>query len=328
MSSDIWVVVEHRAGQVRRSTLEALGVAARLAGGAGGKAVAILLGHEVGKAADELGRFGAAKICWVDDDALSVYSTGGYASAIAELARKDAPVAILLASSGQTRDLAPRLAARLDTGLLPDCVDLKWEGGAVVAKRYVNSGKALATAKVKSSPAILTTRPKVFELPAEQAGASAPVEKCAVAIDAAQCFGKVKEYQQPAAAKLDVTEADVIVSGGRGMKGAAEFAILEELAAVLGAAVGASRAAVDAGWREHAAQIGQTGKVVTPKLYIAAGISGAIQHLVGMNNSKVIVAINKDADAPIFKVADYGVVGDLFQVVPAMTAELKKVLEK
>lgn len=327
MSSDIWVVVEHRAGQVRRSTFEALGVAAKLAASAGGKAVAILLGHDVGQAVEDLGRFGAAKICWVDDAALSVYSTGGYASAIAELARKDAPVAILLASSGQTHDLAPRLAARLDTGLLPDCVDLKWEGGAVVAKRYVNSGKALATAKVKSAPAILTTRPKVFDLPAERVSV-AQVDKASVALDAAQCFGKIKEYQQPAAAKLDVTEADIIVSGGRGMKGAAEFAVLEELAAVLGAAVGASRAAVDAGWREHSAQIGQTGKVVTPKLYIAAGISGAIQHLVGMNNSKVIVAVNKDPDAPIFKVADYGVVGDLFQVVPAMTAEFKKVLEK
>ncbi|MBI4869599.1 MAG: electron transfer flavoprotein subunit alpha/FixB family protein [Candidatus Wallbacteria bacterium] len=329
MGSEIWVVAEHRGGQLRRPTLEALGAARQLATAAGAAVAAVVLGKNAGGLAAELGTHGAARVLWVDEENLDVYSSGGYTHALTELARAHKPLAIVFAASSQARDFAPRLAARLDTGLLPDCIELGWDAasGRVSAKRFINSGKALATVQVKTSPALVTTRPKAFA-PAGADGAGAETVKCDLKVDAAQCYGKVKEYEQPAATKVELTEADVVVSGGRGMKGPAEFAVLEELAQVLGAAIGASRAAVDAGWREHAAQVGQTGKVVTPKLYIACGISGAIQHLVGMTNSKIIVAINKDADAPLMKLADYAVVGDLFQLVPALTQEFKRVLEK
>ncbi|MBI3890613.1 MAG: electron transfer flavoprotein subunit alpha/FixB family protein [Candidatus Wallbacteria bacterium] len=325
MGTEFWVVAEHRGGQLRRPTLEALGAARQVAQAAGGKTAAVVLGKNAGNLAAELGKHGAARVLWVDNDNLDVYSSGGYTHALAELARAQKPDAIVFAASAQTRDLAPRLAARLDTGLLPDCIEMNWDAsdGRILAKRFVNSGKALATVKARGTPALLTTRPKAFAI-ASDTGGTADVVRCDISIDASHCFGKVKQYEQPAAAKVELTEADIIVSGGRGLKGPAEFAILDELAAVLGAAVGASRAAVDAGWREHAAQVGQTGKVVTPKLYIACGISGAIQHLVGMTNSKVIVAINKDADAPLMKLADYAVVADLFLFVPALTAELKR----
>ncbi|MBI4872123.1 MAG: electron transfer flavoprotein subunit alpha/FixB family protein [Candidatus Riflebacteria bacterium] len=328
MGSDIWVVTEHRKGQIRRSTFEALGLARTLAAAVGGKAVAILPGHETGTAAEELGRYGADRIVSLDDPALDVYSTGGYTQVLAQLAKQESPRAILLVASAQARDLAPRLAARLDASFLADCVDVSFDAGALVAKRYAYSGKAVTRVRAKAATAVVTLRQKAFAMSSEQPGRTAEVVQATVAVDGEGCFGKVKEYVQSAAARLDVTEADVVVSGGRALKGPEGFPILEELAAVLGGAVGASRAAVDAGWCEHSLQVGQTGKVVAPKVYIACGISGAIQHLVGMVNSKTIVVINKDAEAPIFKVADYGVVGDLFQIVPALTAELKKVLEK
>ncbi|MBI5546898.1 MAG: electron transfer flavoprotein subunit alpha/FixB family protein [Deltaproteobacteria bacterium] len=330
MSSDIWVVIEHRAGKIRRPTFETLGVAQRLAHAKGGKAVALLLGREVDQAVSELGAGGADRVLRADDANLSAYSAGGYTHAVAALARSQQPLAILMAASTLTRDLGPRLAARLGTGLLPDCVAIDWDpsDGRLVAKRFVYSGKALATGKVKGVPAIFTTRPKVFEQPAAQPGRSCEVITAGVQVDVALCFGKATEIQEAGSSKVELTEADIIVSGGRGLGGPEQFKLIEELASVLGAAVGASRAAVDAGWREHAAQVGQTGKVVTPKLYIACGISGAIQHLVGMTNSKVIVAINKDPDSPLMKLADYSVVGDLFQIVPALTAEFKRALEK
>jgi electron transfer flavoprotein alpha subunit len=219
------------------------------------------------------------------------------------------------------RDLAPRCAAALGVGAIADVTGLEMEGDAFVASRPVYSGKAFATVDAGGkNPQVISLRPNVFA--AEEVGGSAEV----VALDglALSIRAVVKELVSTGGDELDVAEADVIVSGGRGIKGPENFALIRELASELGAAVGASRAVVDAGWIEHAHQVGQTGKVVSPSLYIAAGISGAIQHLAGMSSSKVIVAINKDPDAPIFKVADYGVVGDLFTVIPPMIEEIKK----
>jgi electron transfer flavoprotein alpha subunit len=219
------------------------------------------------------------------------------------------------------RDLSGRVAARLGVGCLADCTRLSIEGGTVVAVRPVYSGKALATVEGGAKhPVVVTLRPNVF--PATAGDGQAAVET--VALPAVDIRAVVREVVAKEAGELDVAEADVIVSGGRGIKGPEHFALIRELAQALGAAVGASRAVVDAGWIDHAHQVGQTGKVVSPTLYVACGISGAIQHLAGMSSAKLIVAVNKDPEAPIFKVADYGIVGDLFQVLPALTAEIRK----
>jgi electron transfer flavoprotein alpha subunit len=316
----ILVFVEQRNGNIRKASLEALSEAKRLAAGAGWSVCAVLVGHSVAAKAAELGAYGASKVYLADEERLARYSSEAYAAATRAAVEKCAPSALFMAGTALGRDLSGRVAARLGWGCLADVTKLGIEGGAVVATRPVYSGKALATVDGGATPAVVTLRPNVF--PAEAGSGAAEVEALPPAPGDIRAV--VKEILAKEGGELDVAEADVIVSGGRGIKGPENIALIRELAGLLGAAVGASRAVVDAGWIDHANQVGQTGKVVSPSLYIACGISGAIQHLAGMSSSKIIVAINKDPDAPIFKVADYGIVGDLFQVVPPLIAEIRK----
>jgi electron transfer flavoprotein alpha subunit len=316
MMAGILVFVEQRGGEVRKASLQALSEAKRQ----GGAVSAVLPGSGVADAAAGLGPWGADKIFVADDANLGLYSAEGYAEAVVKAAEQAQPGAIFFAGTAMGRDLAPRVAARLGVGAIPDAVGLTLEGDSFRARRPVYSGKAFATADTAgNSPQVISLRPNVFA--AEEAAGAGEV----VALDGLSLSIRavVKELVEAAGGELDVAEADVIVSGGRGIKGPENFALIKELANALGGAVGASRAAVDAGWIEHSHQVGQTGKVVSPSLYVAAGISGAIQHLAGMSSSKVIVAINKDPDAPIFKIADYGVVGDLFDVIPPMVEAIK-----
>ncbi len=318
----ILVFIEQRDGSVRKASLQALSEARRQAAAAGWDVAAVLPGSGVEGLAADLGNYGAAKVFVADDPNLELYSAEGYAEAVIAAARQMEPAAIFFSATAMGRDLAPRVAAKLGVGGLADVTGLQLDGSTFVAKRPVYSAKAFATVDTAGkTPQVISLRPNVFA--AETSGGSAEVVKLdglSLSIRAL-----VKELVAAEGGELDVAEADIIVSGGRGLKGPENFALMRELADLLGAAVGASRAAVDAGWIDHSHQVGQTGKVVSPTLYIANGISGAIQHLAGMSSSKIIVAVNKDPDAPIFKVADYGVVGDLFQVVPAMIEEIKKI---
>jgi electron transfer flavoprotein alpha subunit len=250
------------------------------------------------------------------------YNPDGFATTIASLA--GSYDAIVFAATATGKDLAPRVGAKLGVSVATDVTDLSVDGGKVIATRPVYAGKALQKVRLNGKPALVSVRPNTFVADGTAGGR----EAVTVEVPSFTAKVTVKEVKAPAAAALDVSEATIIVSGGRGLKEPANFALLEGLAAAIGgAAVGASRAVVDAGWRDHAAQVGQTGKTVSPSLYIAVGISGAIQHLAGMRTSKVIVAINRDKDAPIFKVADYGIVGDLFEIVPRLTEEIKKLRE-
>ncbi len=315
----ILVFVEQRDGEIRKASLQAISQAKR-EGGAGGDVTAVLPGSGIAGAAAGLGAWGADKVFVADDPNLALYSAEGYAEVVAKAVEQAQPSAIFFAGTAMGRDLAPRLAARLGVGGIPDVTALTSADGALSARRPVYSGKAIATATTGGkTPQVISLRPNVFA--AEELGGAGEV----VALDglALSIRAVVKELVAAGGGELDVAEADIIVSGGRGIKGPENFALIKSLADALGGAVGASRAAVDAGWISHSHQVGQTGKVVSPSLYIAAGISGAIQHLAGMSSSKVIVAINKDPDAPIFKIADYGVVGDLFDVIPPMVDAIK-----
>jgi len=270
--------------------------------------------YEVVTAAARLGSAVDAVVC-------SSAGPEGCASAIAERAKSGGYGAVVFAATATGKDLAPRVAAKLGVGVATDVTELSVEGGTIVATRPVYAGKAMQKVRVLGKPAVISVRPNVFR-PDAQASQVKP-ESLSVASPGRVV---VREIKAAPAGTLDVAEAQVIISGGRGLKEPANFKMLEELARAFGgqAAVGASRAVVDMGWRPHADQVGQTGKTVSPSLYIAVGISGMIQHLAGMRTSKVIVAINKDKDAPIFKVADYGVVGDLFEIVPKLTEEIRK----
>jgi electron transfer flavoprotein alpha subunit len=325
MAQGIWIVAEQRAGELRKISYELVSEGRRLADQLGQPLTALLLGSNIKDKASELAKYGADTVMVADDERLSTYTTDAYSSVIAELAKKHEPFIILLPASVQGKDLSGRLAAKLGVGVAQDCVEFSLEAGNLVAKRPIYAGKAYATVTYKDSvPQIATARPNVLPLNEPDAGRSAQVVDADFSLDDSQLKTKVIEFQQEAGGKIDLTEAERIVSGGRGMKGPENYKLLEELADVIAATVGASRSAVDAGWRPHADQVGQTGKVVSPNLYIACGISGAIQHLAGMGTSKVIVAINKDPEAPIFQKADYGVVGDLFDVVPALTEQIRK----
>ena len=313
----ILVFVEQRSGGIRPAGLQAISEARRLGAG---PVTAVVAGSGIGDAAATLGAYGAEKVFVADDPNLALYSAEGYTEVVAKAVEQVEPVAVFLAGTAMGRDLAPRVAARLGVGALADAVGITLEGDALVVRRPVYSGKAFATVDTAGTrPQVVSLRPNVFA--AEEVGGSAevvPLDGLALSIRAV-----VKELVDTGGGELDVAEADIIVSGGRGIKGPENFALIRELAEALDAAVGASRAVVDAGWIDHKHQVGQTGKVVSPSLYVACGISGAIQHLAGMSSSKVIVAINKDPDAPIFKVADYGIVGDLFTVIPPMVEAIK-----
>ncbi len=322
MANDILVVAEVREGEIKKVTFEMIGAGRRIAEELGGEVHALLMGSGVSHLADSLPPYGAQKVYLADDPALEKYAPEGYAKLLADVIKAKDPFLVLLAASTRGKDLAPRVAAKLAVGLASDCTDMEVQDGCLIITRPIYAGKAIAKVVVETRPQMATVRPNIFS-PLEPDGSrSAEVEK--VPVDACDIRAKVVEVLKKAGERMDLTEADIVVSGGRGMKGPENFKILEELADVLGAAVGASRSAVDAGWIDHSHQVGQTGKVVTPNLYIACGISGAIQHLAGMKTSKYIVAVNKDPEAPIFKVADYGIVADLFKVVPVLAEEFKK----
>ncbi|MDP4979976.1 MAG: electron transfer flavoprotein subunit alpha/FixB family protein [Desulfobacterales bacterium] len=315
----VLAIAEQRDGHFRKVTYEALSEGRRIADGLGTDLAALVIGSGVETAAGELGKYGADKIIVADHLSLAEYLTDAYTTVVAGVIAEVDPQVVIMGASTQGKDLAARLAARLNAGLAMDCVAVRVKDGNIVATRPLYGGKVLAEVALSGKPQIVATRPNAMSI-AESAKAAA-IEKTAVDPGESnlQFVEKTLETE-----KVELTEADIIVSGGRGM-GGSDYSLIEALAAALGGAVGASRSAVDEGWRPHSDQVGQTGKVVSPNLYIACGISGAIQHLAGMSSSKVIVAVNKDAEAPIFSKADYGVVGDLFEIVPLITEEVKKV---
>lgn len=317
---------EQRDNKLKKSSFEAVKAARGIADQLGAECIALVVGSGVEGIASALAGYGASRVLVVDDVRLAQHSNTAFSKAIAEVALKEGADYVFLPASQMGKDIAPRIAIRLKAGLAADCVALKVEGGDILATRPVYAGKALIDVRVKTATKIFTLRPNVFTAGASQDGA-AKVEKVSVALDAND-FGSVVKEVKVATGRPDVTEADIIVSGGRGLKGPENFHLIESLADVLGAGVGASRAVVDAGWRPHDEQVGQTGKTVSPTMYVACGISGAVQHLAGMSSSKYIVAINKDKDAPIFQVADYGIVGDVFEIIPELTGQLKAALGK
>jgi len=324
MAKGVWIVAEQRYGAYRKISFELASTARKLADQLGEEANAILLGSGIEGIASELGKYGIDKVYVADNAVFEPYTTDAHAAAVAKIVKENDPSILLLGASTQGKDLSARLVGKLATGMATDCVDLQIVDGKMAARRPMYAGKCYGEVMTSSFPQMASLRPNVF--PAVENTKAAEVIKFDAGIDAGQLKTKVLEIQKDTSGKVDLTEANIIVSGGRGMKGPENYVILEELADLLGATVGASRAAVDAGWRPQKDQVGQTGKVVSPNLYIACGISGAIQHLAGMGSSKYIVAINKDPDAPIFARADYGIVDDLFKIVPELTKEVKKLL--
>ncbi|MEM5786131.1 MAG: electron transfer flavoprotein subunit alpha/FixB family protein [Syntrophobacteraceae bacterium] len=324
MSQNVCIITEFRNGDFRRVTYEVAAEGRRIADALGTGLVALSPGHGNSGKASELGRFGVDKVYVVDDPGLEYYLAETYVPPLADLVTQINPAAILLPASIDGRDLAARLSSRLETALLQDVIEVVVEaGGKIKAKWPAYAGKCFAWAEwAPGEPPLLSIRPNVMQCRLLDESRQAEVERVAVAIPDPRA--NVVKCDLETSGKVELTEAEIIVSGGRGMKDASNYAIIEELAGVLGAAVGASRAAVDSGWRPHSDQVGQTGKVVNPNLYIAVGISGAIQHLAGMGYSKVIVAVNTDPEAAIFSKADYGIVEDLFSFIPAFTKEVRK----
>ena len=324
MAKGVWIVAEQRFGAFRKISFELASTARKLADQLGEEVCAVLLGSGVEGIACELGKYGVDKVYVADDPALEPYTTDAHAMAVTKIVKEKDPSILLLGASVQGKDLSSRLVGSLATGMATDCTDIKIADGKMVAIRPMYAGKCFGEVVVNAYPQMASLRPNVFS--AVENEKAAEVCKFDPGLDPVKLLTKVLEVQKDASGKVDLTEANIIVSGGRGMKGPENYIVIEELAAILGATVGASRAAVDAGWRPQSDQVGQTGKVVSPNLYIACGISGAIQHLAGMSSSKYIVAINKDSEAPIFTKADYGIVDDLFKVVPELTAVCKKLL--
>ncbi|MBI4576239.1 MAG: electron transfer flavoprotein subunit alpha/FixB family protein [Planctomycetes bacterium] len=323
MGNDILAFAEQRGGTFKKAAHEVVNEGKRLAARTGGRCIAVVLGQGVLAGAGRLGAYGASAAWVAEGPAYATYHGETYLAAMAAAVARAEPRAILLAASANGKDLAPRLAAHLDAPLASDLTGIEWTNGRLVVRRPVYAGKATARVDMGTGRAVLSLRPNVFTAEAPN-GASAAVEPLAVTpLGGVAARTRILGVEPAPRGKVDLTEADFIVSGGRGLKGPENFHVIEGLAEVMGATVGASRAVVDAGWRPHSEQVGQTGKTVSPTLYLACGISGAIQHLAGMSSSKWIVAINKDPEAPIFKVADYGIVGDLFEVVPALATALR-----
>jgi len=309
----ILVFAEQRDGKLKKTAFENVSLAKKLAV----EFECAVIGNDVNSA--DLGTYGAAKVVHYKSDKLATYTPDGYATVLADAMNKQGADVLLMGATAMGKDLAPRVAAKLNAAMATDCTSVEKEGSDLKIIRPIYAGKVQATIKLTSAKKVVTVRPNVYA--AEENKTSAAIDMVASDVDFKTV---VSEIISGAKGKLDVTEADIVVSGGRGLKGPENWHLIEELAELMGAANGASRAAVDAGWRPHDEQVGQTGKTVSPSLYVAIGISGAIQHMAGMSSSKYIVAINKDPEAPIFKVADYGIVADLFEVVPRMIEELKK----
>ena len=326
MTNDVLVFAEIRDGQFKKINAELVTAAAKIAGKSGGEVHLAVLGNGVDRAIEEAAALPVRSVFVVKSPDLERYSTEGFASGLEAVIRKADPGVVLFGATAMGKDLSARVAARLGAALMTDCVDVDIENGTLKAKRPVYSGKVYAhVVSTHQGIKMASIRPNIFPA-AEKGGSRAQLKDVPLPITGDNIRAMVKGIEGSTAGKKDVTEAEVIVAGGRSLKSAENFKILEELADVIGASVGASRAAVDAGYAPHSKQIGQTGKVVNPKLYIACGVSGAIQHLVGMRTSKVIVAVNKDSNAPIFQSADYGIVGDMFEIVPLLTKEFKKLL--
>ncbi len=323
MGNDILIIAEEREGNLRKVSFELVTVANEIAQGLGGSVSALVLGHNVAACADALAKTGVAKVYLADSPAMQFFVPELFTAVVADVIGQAQPAVILLPATGFGKELGARVGARLDLGVATDCIGYAVENGTLVLKRPVYAGKAMATVKAKALPVMVSIRPNIFP-PAPAEGASASIEP--VEVKEVPARAKVVEKVKKEAVAVDLAEAKIVVSGGRGAKSTEGFVPIRELADILGAAVGASRAAVDAGWIDYSTQVGQTGKTVAPQLYIALGISGAIQHLAGMSSSKVIVAVNKDPDAPIFKAADYGIVADMFDVLPVLKEEFKKVL--
>jgi len=327
MGKGIWVFAEQEDGKVRKVTFEILSNVRKIADAKGEQLAAVCLGKDIAALADKFAPFGADKAYMVSHDLLGQYTTDGSAKALSDLIVKEQPSMVFFGATVMGKDLAPKVAARVNAGLAADCVSFKLDGDKVIVRRPMYSGKVYAEVAFQNTDIMMASfRPNVLVATAPDAARTAEVVNVTPELAASDIRVKVLEVVKTAAGKVDLTEAERIVSGGRGMKGPENYAMIEELAGVIGATVGASRAAVDAGWRPLSDQVGQTGKVVSPNLYIACGISGAIQHYAGMGTSKMIVAINKDSEAPIFSKCDYGIVDDLFKVVPALTAEVKKLM--
>ena len=318
MANKILAILEQRDKLLKRSAFETAATAAKLSKELSLESEVIVVGSEVTNLS-EIGKYGISKVTHFKNDDLLNYSPSAYTKLIADYATETDSNYLIFANTAFGKDLAPRVSTRINAGLIVDCIKLDSSSGDVVATRPVYAGKALIDVKLKSAKKVFTIRPNVFKAePSDSSETSIDVKE----VTSPDLSTRVVEIKK-SEGKLDVAEADIIVSGGRGMKGAEHFHLIEELADVLGAAVGASRAVVDAGWRPHQEQVGQTGKTVSPSLYVACGISGAIQHLAGVNSSKCIVVINKDPEAPFFKAADYGIVGDAFEVVPKLNEALK-----
>jgi electron transfer flavoprotein alpha subunit len=323
----ILVYIEVRDGKVKKSSLEALSEGKRRAGELEMEAHAVLAGHGLEGLAPGLYAYGAAKVHVLENTLLSHYSPSAYAYALHSLVEELQPQAFLFSATALGKDLAPRVAAKLGVGMASECTRMDVKEGRLEVVRPVFAGKAFVTFRLTSTPQIMTLRPNVFLV--EEEGGSGETEVKEVVVPENQTHDRVIEQLREEGTELDVTEAEIIVSGGRGLKSPENFDLLRDLTHILPhSAVGASRSAVDSGWIDHQHQIGQTGKTVSPDLYLAFGLSGAIQHLAGMSSSKYIVVVNKDPDAPIFKVADFGVIGDLFEIIPHLKEGLKKALSE
>ena len=322
--ANVLVFIEQRDGKLRKSSLEALSLGYLLSKKINGTLGAVVAGSGISSLSSELAAYGAAKVFVADRPELALFSSEGYTAALDAAWAAFKPSIVLASATAMGLDVAARFAARRGVGVLSDVMTLDVENGRLAGERPVYSGKArvLVTAAPSAGIQVATPRPNVF--PASRSDVPGAGEVVNLDLPALKIRAKVVKVEAAEAGEIDVAEADKIVSGGRGIKGPESWPMLRALCHELGAALGASRAAVDAGWIGHEHQVGQTGKVVSPSLYIACGVSGAIQHLAGMGSSKVIVAINKDPEAPIFKVATYGIVGDLFQIVPALTEAAKK----
>ena len=324
MGKDVFVWVEQFRGEVAPASWEAIGTARRLSETLGGQVCACLFGHGVEGLAQEAIAHGADKVFLADDPTLADFRVEPYAALLAKLVREQEPEVVLMGATFRGRDLGPALAVELETGCIADCTGLEFEDGKLVATRPIYAGKLLSTCTVpERRPAIFTLRARAFPKPEPDPARSGEVVQVEPVLKEEEITCKVTGFLETEGG-VSLADAAIIVSGGRGVGGPEGFEPIRELASVLNAAVGASRAAVDAGWIPYDHQVGQTGKTVSPDLYIACGISGAIQHQAGMRTSKVIVAINKDPEAPIFQLAHYGIVGDLFKYVPALTKVLKE----
>lgn len=320
MTRKVLVLGETRDGSLRNVSFEAIAAAKTVA--EGGEVVGVLIGENVSALGTELVQYGADRVVVVEDEKLKQYTSDGFAQALLAVLEKESPEGLVFGHTSLGKDLSPRIAAKLSSGLISDATAVEVAGGNVVFTRPIYSGKAFEKKIVTDGLIFATVRPNNIAPLAKDESRTGEVTSLSVEIKDLRAI--IKEVVRKASEGVDLSEAKVVISGGRGVKSAEGFEPLKELANVLGGAVGASRGACDADYCDYSLQIGQTGKVVTPDLYIACGISGAIQHLAGMSNSKVIVAINKDPEANIFKVADYGIVGDLFEVVPLLTEEFKK----